>query len=45
MNVVVDSLVKQSRKDSIKLKVETLNDSWVSKELILNLGFIQNNYR
>ena len=39
INVVIDSLVKQSRKDSIGLKIETLNNSWVSKELIMNPGF------
>ena len=39
MNDVVDSLVKQSRKDSIGLKIETLNGSWLSEELIMNPGF------
>ncbi|WP_430409426.1 hypothetical protein [Kordia sp.] len=39
VNIVVDSLVKQSRKDTIGLSVETLNKK-LNEESVLNPGFM-----
>lgn len=41
INTVLDSLVKLSRKDSIGLQTKTLNNSWLSKELLINPGFFK----